>query len=86
MKSFVGFACVALLAGCGAKAPEASYVQNEHGIVVTLGGDGARRVRLEVRSDRIVRVTSVTDGNLDLAKSLMVVDVIRIATCVQGRK
>ena len=33
--------------------------------------DGAtRRVRLEVRTDRIVRVTSVTDGNLDLPKIL----------------
>src|SRR6185295_5873591 len=33
-----------------------------------------RRVRLDVRTDRIVRVTSVNDGNLDLPKSLMVVD------------
>ena len=31
-------------------------------------------MRLEVRTDRIVRVTSVNDENLDLPKSLMVVD------------
>ena len=35
----------------------------------------SRRVRLEVRTDRIVRVTAVADENLELPKSLMVVDI-----------
>src|SRR6185436_414346 len=74
MKSFAGFVCVALLAGCGAKAPEASFVQNERGVVVTPTAKESQRVRLEVRSDHIVRVSSVDDGNLDLPKSIMVVE------------
>ena len=63
-----------MLAGCAAEAPEGSFVQSDTGLVVTPAQADSRRVRLEVRTDRIVRVTSVNDKNLDLPKSLMVVD------------
>src|SRR5687767_15811737 len=74
MKMLTRWMCVLVLAGCAAEAPEGSFVQNEAGIVVTPANGATRRVRLEVRTERIVRVTSVTDANLDLSKSLMVVE------------
>jgi len=74
MKMLTRWMCVLVLAGCAAEAPEGSFVQSETGIVVTPADGATRRVRLEVRTDRIVRVTSVSDANLDLPKSLMVVD------------
>src|SRR5689334_4952192 len=65
---------VVVLAGCAGGSHEGSYVQNETGLIVTPGEAPQHRVRLEVRTDRTVRVTSVADGKLDLPKSLMVVD------------
>jgi len=73
MKILAGLVCVALLVGCAQKAPEGSFVQDATGVVVTPAAGDAKRVRLEVRSDRIVRVTAVADGNLELPASLMVV-------------
>src|SRR5688572_32138526 len=73
MKFLTRGLCVVVLAGCAAEAPEGSFVQGETGIVVTPASGQSRRVRLEVKTDRIVRVTSVADGNLDLPASLMVV-------------
>ena len=73
MKILIECMCVVVLAGCAAEAPEGSFVQSETGVVVTPAQAESRRVRLEVRTDRIVRVTSVNDRNLDLPKSLMVV-------------
>ena len=66
--------CVVVLAGCAADAPEGSFLQSETGIVVTPASGELHRVRLEVRTDGILRVTRVADGNLDLPKSLMVLD------------
>ena len=74
MKILIKCLCVLVLAGCAAEAPEGSFVQSDTGVVVTPAQADSRRVRLEVRTDRIVRVTSVNDKNLDLPKSLMVVD------------
>jgi alpha-D-xyloside xylohydrolase len=74
MKILIKCLCVVVLAGCAAEAPEGSFVQSDTGLVVTPAQADSRRVRLEVRTDRIVRVTSVNDKNLDLPKSLMVVD------------
>jgi alpha-D-xyloside xylohydrolase len=75
MKLLTRWLCVVVLAGCAGEAPEGSFVQNEAGVLVTPAQGGeSRRVRLEVRTDRIVRVTSVADGNLELTKSLMVVE------------
>ena len=74
MKMLTRWMCVLVLAGCAADAPEGSFVRSETGVIVTPADGAARRVRLEVRTDRIVRVTSVADANLDLPKSLMVVD------------
>ncbi len=74
MRSVAGLVCVALLAACGANKSDGSFVQGDRGVVVTPAGDESRRVRLEVIGDRIVRVTSSADGNLDLPKSLMVVE------------
>jgi alpha-D-xyloside xylohydrolase len=73
MKFLTRGLCVVVLAGCAAESPEGSFVQGETGIVVTPASGQSRRVRLEVKTDRIVRITSVTDGNLDLPPSLMVV-------------
>jgi alpha-D-xyloside xylohydrolase len=74
MKNLARWLCVVVLAGCSAEAPEGSFTQSETGVVVTPADGQLRRVRLEVRTDRIVRVTSVVDGKLDLPKSLMVID------------
>src|SRR5688572_1436270 len=73
MKFLTRGLCVVVLAGCAAEAPEGSFVQSETGLTVTPASGNSRRVRLEVKTDRIVRVTSVADGNLDLPASLMVV-------------
>ena len=72
MKRPTGLLCVVLLAACGAKTPEGTFTQSESGVVVTPATGAAKRVRLEVRSDRIVRVTAVADDNLELPPSLMV--------------
>ncbi|HTU67692.1 MAG TPA: hypothetical protein VMF52_17205, partial [Steroidobacteraceae bacterium] len=66
-------ASVLLLAACS-KAPEGTFVQEGTSVVVTPASGPQRRVRLEARTDRIVRVTAVNDGNLVVPKSLMVVD------------
>src|SRR5688572_31198946 len=73
MKLLSGLLCVAVLVACGSKTPEGSFVQSESGVVVTPASGSAKRVRLEVRSNRIVRVTAVADENLELPASLMVV-------------
>jgi alpha-D-xyloside xylohydrolase len=73
MKILARLVCVALLVGCANKHPEGSFVQDATGVVVTPASGDAKRVRLEVRSDRIVRVTAVADENLDLPASLMVI-------------
>jgi alpha-D-xyloside xylohydrolase len=66
-------ASLVLLAACS-KAPEGTFVQEGASVVVTPASGPERRVRLDVRTDRIVRVTSVNDGKLEVPKSLMVVD------------
>jgi alpha-D-xyloside xylohydrolase len=73
MKILAKWMCVVVLAGCAAEAPEGSFVQSATGVVVTPAAGESRRVRLEVRSDRIIRVTSVNDKNLDVPESLMVI-------------
>ena len=73
MKILTSCLCVLVLAGCGAKTPEGTFVQDETGVVVTPADDASRRVRLEVRTDRIVHVTSAAGASLELPKSLMVV-------------
>jgi alpha-D-xyloside xylohydrolase len=74
MKILTRWLCVVVLAGCSAQTTDGSFVQSETGVMVTPADGKLRRVRLEVRTDRIVRVTSVNDGNLDLPASLMVID------------
>jgi alpha-D-xyloside xylohydrolase len=72
MKILSGLLCVVLLAGCESKTPEGTFVQNESGVIVTPAAGDARRVRLELRSERIVRVTAVADENLEPPASLVV--------------
>jgi len=74
MKLLSRLLCIVLLASCASQAPEGSFAQTADGVVVTPASGSAKRVRLEVKSDRIVRVTAVPDENLDLPKSLMVVE------------
>jgi alpha-D-xyloside xylohydrolase len=73
MKMLSRCLCVIVLAGCANDAPEGTFVQNEAGMVVSPADGDQRRVRLEVRTDRTVRVTSVADASLELPESLMVV-------------
>jgi alpha-D-xyloside xylohydrolase len=73
MKMLTRWMCVLVLAGCAAEAPEGSFTQNDTGVTVTPADNAARRVRLEVRNDHIVRVTSAADADLNLPASLMVV-------------
>jgi alpha-D-xyloside xylohydrolase len=63
--------CLAATIGCW-PAP-VTYQQQADGIVVTPQSGPARRVRLQVISDRIVRVTAVPVESLDLPASLAVV-------------
>ena len=72
MKLLSGLLCVAVLVACGSKTPEGSFVQSESGVVVTPASGSAKRVRLEIRSDRIVRVTAVAVEDLELPASLVV--------------
>ena len=76
MKRLISALCVALLAACAKAPPEGSFAKNEKGVIVTPANAPSKRVRLEVRNDRILRVTSVADAkNLDaVPKSLMAVD------------
>ncbi len=73
MKMLTRCLCVVVLAGCASETPKGSFVQNDAGVIVTPAEGAQRRVRLEVRTDRTIRVTAVADANLDLPESLMVV-------------
>jgi alpha-D-xyloside xylohydrolase len=73
MKILTTLLSVALLCACTAKAPEGTFTQNELGVIVTPATGTAKRVRLQVRSDGIVRVTAVADEKADAPESLMVV-------------
>src|ERR1041384_2270325 len=73
MKQLFGLLCAFVLAGCASEAPEGTFVQNEAGVVVTPAEGKDRRVRIEVRTDRTLRVTTVNDANLELPPSLMAV-------------
>ena len=54
-------------------APAAAYRRIPRGIIVTPAGGAARRVRLEVVTDRIVHVTAFPSTDLALPQSLMAV-------------
>jgi len=73
MKILARLLCVALLVGCAGKTPEGSFVQDATGVVVTPATGDAKRVRVQVRSNRVVRVTAVADDKLELPASVMVV-------------
>jgi alpha-D-xyloside xylohydrolase len=72
MKDLARLLCVALLLGGCAKTPQGSFVQDATGVVVTPAAGDAKRVRLELRSDRIVHVTALADEKAELPASLMV--------------
>ena len=61
------------LAGCGAQAAT-SWERVDDGLVVRPSADGAADVRLQVVSDRIIRVTADPDGDFQRSKSLMRVE------------
>jgi alpha-D-xyloside xylohydrolase len=73
MKILTGLLGVLLLAACTQKTPEGSFTQNEAGVIVSPASGSAKRVRLEVRADRILRVTAVADENLELPASLVAI-------------
>jgi alpha-D-xyloside xylohydrolase len=71
MKTLTSLVLIALLAACTAKAPEGSFTPDSVGVVVEPAAGAAKKVRLQVVNDRLVRVTAVADGNLELPASLM---------------
>ncbi|HVF18218.1 MAG TPA: hypothetical protein VNA21_14955, partial [Steroidobacteraceae bacterium] len=64
-------ACMLFMSGCGDEASE-RIAKSADGIVVTPESGVAKRVRLQVISDRIIRVTAAPTENLDVPQSLMV--------------
>jgi alpha-D-xyloside xylohydrolase len=73
MKMMSRWLCVILLAGCSG-APEGTYQQNPAGLIVAPANEQQRRIRLEVRTDRTIHVTTINGGNFELPKSLMAVE------------
>ena len=73
MKFLSTLLSVVLLSACTAKAPEGTFTQNEIGVIVTPAAGPAKRVRLQVRGEGIVRVTAVADEKANAPESLMVV-------------
>ena len=61
------------LAGCGAQAAT-GWERADDGLVVRPSAEGAADVRLQVVSDRIIRVTADPDGDFERSKSLMRVE------------
>ncbi len=61
------------LAGCGAQAAT-GWERAGDGIVVRPSAEGAAGVRLQVVSDRIIRVTADPNGDFERSKSLMRVE------------
>ncbi|MDE1938250.1 MAG: DUF5110 domain-containing protein [Alphaproteobacteria bacterium] len=59
--------------GAKVAAPSANWQKTDDGVVVTPKNGAARKVRLEVMSDTIIRVTASPTDNLELPKSLMVI-------------
>ncbi len=68
-QALLGAACILVLAG--ARATE-HYRQTPDGVVVEPDSGPAKRVRLQLMSDRIVRVTALPTASMDVPKSLMV--------------
>jgi alpha-D-xyloside xylohydrolase len=66
----VGVLAMFVLAGC---AKPHNFEKTADGIIITPAQGPAKRVRLQVVSDRIVRVTAVPAESLQLPESLMVV-------------
>jgi alpha-D-xyloside xylohydrolase len=73
MKFLTTLFSAALLAACTAKAPEGTFTENELGVIVTPAAGAAKRVRLQVRGEGIVRVTAVADEKTDAPESVMVI-------------
>jgi alpha-D-xyloside xylohydrolase len=79
----LGAVPIALLPGCDSSSqniqqaeqhkPLGTVEKTDSGVVVTLPSGPAKKVRLQVMSDEIIRVTAVPHGDLDAHKSLMVV-------------
>src|SRR5581483_9114622 len=65
------FSALCLISPGAAHASE-PYQKTPDGIVVYPAAGPAKRVRLQVMSDRVIRVTAVPTQALDLPKSLMV--------------
>ena len=64
---------VSVFAPAKAAAPATAWQKTVDGVIVTPASGAARRVRLQVMSDGIIRVTAAPAGNLETPKSLMVV-------------
>lgn len=68
-----GLVSLGLLCATSALAAEGSFQRTADGIVVTPAAGPAKRVRLQVMSDRIIHVTAIPSADTKVAPSLMVV-------------
>src|SRR6185503_148417 len=73
MRLLTMVAVATAMAACS-RSPEGAFTPTERGVTVTPAAGDAARVRIEVRSERIMRVTAMKDAGLDAPPSLMVTE------------
>ncbi len=71
LSSVVCFAALLFVAGCTSKT--SNYQKIDGGVVVSLSGDQAKKVRLTVIADDIIRVSASPTDNFSSKNSLMIV-------------
>jgi alpha-D-xyloside xylohydrolase len=73
MMKLIGCLCLIAIAGCTSESPQGTFEETDRGVVVTPARDNQHRVRLEVRTERTIRVTAAAPADLDVPASLMAV-------------
>ena len=69
-RHLLSLAVVLLACACGQK--EQAYVRTTHGVVVTLNGGTAKKLRVAVVAPKVIRITAFPTDEMTLPKSLMV--------------
>src|SRR3569833_1305919 len=62
VRHVLAFAALALVCACSSK--EKQYVRTSNGIVVTLQGNAAKKLRLQVVAPKVIRVTAIPTDDL----------------------
>jgi alpha-D-xyloside xylohydrolase len=80
-------ACATATACSHNSSGEGTFEQTVDGIVVTPAEGAAKKVRLQVMADNIVRVTAFPDGDMALPQSLMIIAApstsFELAQCIE---